>query len=90
MCTAKLRPAFQNVRNVGIEEEKMHGRLAPDRRVAHFSGEEFQMGIFKWRGRISKQEFRKQLVEALRVDAPQLTYTPSHGRRTGIHDFGPG
>jgi uncharacterized protein YtpQ (UPF0354 family) len=37
------------------------------------------MGIFKWRGRISKQEFRKQLVEALRADAPQLTYTPSPG-----------
>ena len=37
------------------------------------------MGIFKWRGRISKQEFRKQLVEALRTDAPQLTYTTSPG-----------
>ena len=31
---------------------------------AHLRGDELQMGIFKWRGRISKQEFRKQLVEA--------------------------
>jgi len=37
------------------------------------------MGIFKWRGRISKPEFRKQLVDALLADAPQLTCTPAPG-----------
>lgn len=35
------------------------------------------MGIFQWRGRISKREFRKQLVDALRAEAPQLDYTLS-------------
>jgi hypothetical protein len=30
------------------------------------------MGIFKWRGRVSKSEFRRQFVETLRVEAPQL------------------
>ena len=30
------------------------------------------MGIFQWRGRVSKKEFRKQFVERLQQDAPQL------------------
>jgi len=35
------------------------------------------MGIFKWRGRISKSEFRRQFVEELLEDAPQLECTLS-------------
>jgi len=35
------------------------------------------MGIFKWRGRVSKQEFRKQFVEKLQAEAPQLQCTLS-------------
>ena len=35
------------------------------------------MGIFKWRGRVSKKEFRKQFVEKLQQESPPLQCTLS-------------
>ena len=35
------------------------------------------MGIFKWRGRVSKKEFRNQFVEKLQQESPPLQCTLS-------------
>jgi uncharacterized protein YtpQ (UPF0354 family) len=48
------------------------------------------MGIFKWRGRVSKSEFRRQFVETLRDEAPQLECTPSEGDELEITISGMG
>jgi len=48
------------------------------------------MGIFKWRGRVSKSEFRRQFVESLRDEAPHLECALSEGDELEITVSGMG